>query len=491
MYDCTIIGCGITGAAAAYLLSHYSLRLLMLEAANDVANGSTKANSAILHAGFDPEPGSLMARANVRGVEMAAEICRRLDVPRLNCGALVLAFSPDDQHTIRELYARGLANGVPGLRLLSAQEARQSEPYLADTVTGALLAPSSSIVDPWEYALAMAETAVKNGLTLGLGRAVRRIVRPDSPSGKDYFELTDSQGQSYQSRFVINAAGVHSDQVHAMIGGHNFHIHPVRGQYFLLDKNAGRTCSHTLFQCPTAAGKGVLVSPTVHGNLIIGPDAEAVADPDNTATTAEALEYVRRMALRSLNNIPFGENIRNFAGVRAQSDRPDFIVEASPQSSRFINLAGIKSPGLSAAPALAEMALDLLAQAGLPLKRRSDYDDSRRRTRFRYLTPAQQSELIAADPRYGHVVCRCETITEGEIVAALHGPIPPRSLDAVKRHCNAGSGRCQGSFCGPRIHEIIARELGLPYEAVTQNDAGSYIVTAPTKGTGSKGVTAC
>lgn len=483
MYDCAIIGCGVVGAAMAYTLARYDLNVVVLEASNDVANVQTKANSAILHAGYDPPTKSLMAQTNVEGVRLAKEICDKLDVPRLENGALILAFSREDLQTIQELYERGLANGVEGLRLLNRQEARALESKLHDDVIGALHAPTSAIVDPWEFTIAMAETAVRNGSDLKLESAVTAIFPLDKLDGQDGgFEIRTAR-ESIHAKYIINCAGVAAADIHAMIGGDNFRSLPVRGQYYLLDKSAGDTCRHTLFQCPSVLGKGILIAPTVHGNLIIGPNSERIEDPSDTSVTAESLAFVRRQAERSIPHLPFNESIRNFSGIRAATDRDDFIIEVSPEHPCFINLAGIKSPGLSAAPAIALRGRDLLAEAGLPLNEKpaDQFINSRKRSRFRYLTPAEKVSKIAEDKAYSQIVCRCETISEGEIRDAIRGIIPPRSIDAVKRRCNAGMGRCQGSFCGPRVHALLAEEWGIPYEDVVQNEAGSWIVRGQTK----------
>lgn len=474
MQDVIIIGCGVTGAACAYHLSRYRLRVAVLEAANDVAAGTTKANSAIIHAGYDPEPGTLMARLNAEGSPMAEAICRRLDVPYQKNGSMVLAFNEEDRACLRTLLERGRKNGIPELRLLSGDEARALEPELSGSVTEALLAPTAAIISPWEYALAMAETAVQNGVALYRSCPATAIVRD-----ADGFAITTPQGV-FHSRYLINAAGVRADEVHALIGERNFTIRPVKGEYYLLDKSEGTRVSRTIFQCPSAAGKGVLVAPTVHGNLIVGPTAESSA-PDDVSNTASGMQAVRELALRSVPDIRFRENIRNFAGVRANSDRGDFILEESPSVPGFFNAAGICSPGLSAAPAIAKYLAELMASRGLKLDEKEDYMDARRRIRFRELDSEAQNELIAQEPRYGRVICRCETVTEGEILDCLRQPIPPASINGVKRRVGAGMGRCQGGFCGPRVQEILARELGLRPEDIPLEDKGSYILTGETK----------
>ncbi len=474
LYDCIIIGCGIIGAAAAYELSKYRLNVAVLEKGNDVAMGTTRANSAIIHAGYDPEPGTVMARLNVEGNRLAAELAGKLDIPYKAVGSLVLAFDETDLGTIQHLYENGVANGVPDIRLLSAEETLAMEPHLSREVKGALYAPSAGIVSPWEYALALAETAVRNGVELHLDSDVTAIEA--LPEGG--WRLATSSGV-YEAKAVINAAGVHSDAVHNLAVKPDFKIIPNRGEYYLLDKSEGTRVSHVIFQCPSAVGKGVLVSPTIHGNLIVGPNAEDVGDGDNTACTASGLEFVMNTARRSVPDINFRDSIRNFAGVRAVSDQPDFIIqEAAP---RFIDLAGIKSPGLSAAPAIAIEAAGMLEKSGIALEKKDSFIDERRRVRFSELTPEEKNELIKENPLYGRVICRCETVTEGEIVAALHTPIPPRSVDGVKRRVNAGMGRCQGGFCGPRVVEILSREGKVPPTEVLQDGVGTNLLTGETK----------
>ena len=482
MYDVVIIGCGVVGAATAYELARYKLRVAVLEAAADIAAGTTKANSAIIHAGYDPEPGTLMARLNVEGNRLTGEICEKLQVPFKRVGSLVVAFSPEQLPTLRTLYDRGCKNGVPGLRLLSGEEARAMEPGLSEEVCGALLAPSAGIIDPWGFAIAMAETAVRGGVEVRRDCPVTGI--EDTGAG---FVLHTPAGD-VAARFVLNAAGVDADRVHEMLEPNDWHTLPSRGEYYLLDKSDHDRVSRVIFQCPGPEGKGVLVAPTIHGNLICGPNAEAVEDRLDLGNTAAGMAEVRAKASRSVPGIQWRQNIRNFAGLRANTTRSDFIIEESGAHPGFIDLAGIKSPGLSSAPAIAKLAAEMLAADGLVLEPDPDFVDKREHIVFKNLSAEEKNELIRKDPRYGRVVCRCETITEGEIVAALHSPIPPRSINGVKRRCNAGMGRCQGGFCGPRVQEIIARELGIDQAEVLLEQAGSTILTGRTKTGGNANV---
>ena len=445
MLDVAIIGCGVVGAAAAYELSHYPLHTAIFEAENDVADCTTKANSAILHAGYDPEPGTRMARLNVEGVALAKEICARLDVPYRQCGSLVLALSPAELPHLQKLYENGLANGVPGIRLLSAEETR-----------------------------AMAEVAVRNGVELHLSSPVTGIQK--TASG---WALTTPSGV-VEARYVVNAAGIRADAVHDMAAPHRFTIQPTRGEYYLLDKSEGTRVQHVIFQCPNENGKGVLVAPTVHGNLIVGPNAEPVAG-DNTACTAAGLAFVSAAARRSVPDIRFGESIRNFAGVRANVDTGDFVIGEAEGAPGFIDLAGMKSPGLSSAPAVAKEVVRILEGHGDLPAAKTDYRDGRTRVRFKELPPEEKAKLIARNPAYGRVICRCETITEGEILDALHTEIPATTIDGVKRRCNAGMGRCQGGFCGPRVLELISRTRGIDPLDVLQDKAGSNVLLCETK----------
>lgn len=476
MVDVTVIGCGVIGAATAAMLAKYDLSVMVLEAQNDVATGTTKANSAIIHAGYDPEPETQMARLNVEGNRLCKEWAKQLDVPCKEIGSLVLAFDEADLAMINELYRRGVANGVPELKLLSAEELLAMEPNLSHEVKGALLAPSAAVISPWDFCLALAETAVKNGAQLKRSAPVTAIEKIEGG-----YRLHTPQG-AVESRMVVNAAGVFADKVHDMIAPHAFTTHPSRGEYYLMDKSQGALVDHVVFQCPNKDGKGVLVSPTVHGNLIVGPNAEPVAEGDDVAVTADGLAFVRRQAAKSVPEINYRDSIRNFAGVRAVTDQPDFVIAEAEGAPGFIDLGGIKSPGLSSAPAIALQAVELLGKAGLTLKQKENYVFERREIRFKELSSDEKAKLVEKSPAYGRVICRCETITEGEIIAALHSPIPPVSVDGVKRRCNAGMGRCQGGFCGPRVQEIIARELGVPQTEVLQDKAGSRILLCKTKG---------
>lgn len=476
MFDITIIGCGVIGASLAHKLSQFDLKVLILERENDVAMGTTKANSAIVHAGYDPEPGTLMAKLNVAGSARMEALCRELDVEYRRTGSMVLAFSEEELPRLQSLYENGVKNGVPDLRILSGSEARELEPALAENVCGALLAPSAAIVDPWGLCIAEAEVAVRNGVELKCSSGVTGI----EDLGDHY--LVHTASGDYETRYIANCTGTHGHEISAMVGNAEWESRPSRGEYYLLDKSSGNLVQRVIFQCPTAVGKGVLVAPTVHGNLIVGPNAEPVADGDDRATTQVGLDEVAAASRKSVPSVDLRQSIRNFSGVRAVTSEEDFIIRPAASSSRLLHIAGIKSPGLSAAPAIADYAAEQLEAMGLALRKKETWDGHRQQVRFRKLSPEEKAAIVAKDPRYGRVICRCETITEGEIVAAIHSPIPPCSIDGIKRRAGAGMGRCQGGFCGPRVLEILARELGQDPMSIPQDGSGTQLLLSKTKG---------
>lgn len=466
MYDVAIIGCGVIGSSIAYRLSRFNLKTVVLEKENDVAMGATRANSAIIHAGYDPAEGTLMAKLNVRSVELTKDLCQKLSVPYAQIGSLVLAFSDEESAHVQRLYERGIANGVPGLKILTYAETKAIEPNIADNVTCALYAPTAAVINPWEYALALAEVAVVNGVELRLEAAVESIAKTDNG-----YAIT-AGGKTIETKHIINAAGTEAGMIHDMALPHTFDILPNKGEYYLLDKSEGTRANHVVFQCPSKVGKGVLVSPTVHGNLIVGPNA-VDCEAGDTSTSAEDLAFVRSMAVKSIPSIDFRQNIRNFAGVRPNSSADDFIIEAH---DGFFDVAGIKSPGLASAAGIAEYVENLMQDNGVVLAEKAEYTDKREQPRFKEMTHEERAAIVAENPLFGRVICRCETITEGEIIDAIHRPIIPRTVDAIKRRCCAGMGRCQGGFCGPRVVEILARELGCSRQDIDKDKTGSYIV---------------
>ncbi|MCL2197973.1 MAG: NAD(P)/FAD-dependent oxidoreductase [Defluviitaleaceae bacterium] len=475
MLDVLIIGCGIVGVAAAYELSRYNLKVTAVDRLNDIAGETTRANSGLIHAGFDPEPGTLMARLNVRGSELTRGLCEKLDIHYKQNGAFVVSFDQNDKAILEKLYRNGVENKVQGLEIISGDKAREMEPRLSQDVTYALNVPTAAIISPWDFAVALAETAARNGVNFSLGKDVTQIKAIDGG-----YSVTTSDGE-IQTKAIVNAAGLYADEVHGYLQKPDFKITPSRGQYYLLDKTAGKAVSRTIFQCPNKFGKGIMVTPTVHGNLLIGPSSKNANNPDDAATDFQTLEHVWRVAEKSVTGLNKRENIRNFAGIRAITDIDDFIIREAKKD--FYDLAGIKSPGLSAAPAIAEELIRMMEASGHKLSLKENFIDKRRVIRFRYCDAEKRAEIIRKNPTYGRIVCRCESITEGEILEAFNSPIPPTTVDGVKRRCHAGMGRCQGGFCSPRIIELIANHFNKTPQEVLKDREGSYIIT------GIKGVT--
>ncbi|MBE5836822.1 NAD(P)/FAD-dependent oxidoreductase [Butyrivibrio sp.] len=477
MYDCLIIGAGVSGSAIAREVSKYKANVCVLEKCEDVCEGTSKANSAIVHAGFDAEEGSLMAKLNVEGNEMMDQLSKDLDIPFKRNGSMVVCVHKEELDGLKTLYERGVKNGVKGLKILSKEEALEMEPNLSDNVEGALFAPTGGIICPFELTIAMAENANVNGVEFRFNTEVEDIKK-----GEDgLWHLRTNNGE-YVTRMVINAAGVHADEIHNMVSSDKMHIIERRGDYCLLDKQVGGYVSHTIFPQPTKYGKGVLVTPTVHGNLLVGPTAIDLENKEGNNTTAQGLEEVVSKASENVKNLPMRNVITSFAGLRAHLERHEFVIEEVKDAPGFIDVAGIESPGLSASPAIGKMVGEMVKEK-LSLTEKENWIGTRKGiTKTEGLSVEEMNELIKKNPAYGTIVCRCESITEGEILEAIHRPLGARSLDGVKRRTRAGMGRCQAGFCSPRTMEIINRELGLPYEKITKSGGKSYIVLERTKG---------
>ena len=468
-YDVLIIGAGVTGCAIARELSHTGLKIALSDAYDDVAMGASRANSAIVHAGYDCVPGTLMAKLNVRGNEMFDDVCESLNVPLLRVGSFVIAFGEEDEKELNNLLERGRANGVPGLEIISGERAREMEPKLSDDVTAALWAPTAGITCPYELTIAMSENARANGADILLRK---RAVAIDYAN--DEFTVKFEDGTSVSAKYVVNAAGVYADEVARLIGDDSFTISPRKGEYMLLDKQA--LCVGTvIFQTPSKLGKGVLVSPTVDGNIFAGPTAQDKVEKNDTQTTPEGLAELKKFSLKSVPTLNLRQVITSFAGVRAQPSTGDFIIRPSDKNARFIHAAGICSPGLSSAPAIAEYVRGLIKEAGADTAERADAIYVREHAKpFRSMDAEERAEAYKRNPLYGRIICRCETVTEAEIVDAIHRGAT--TVDGVKRRTRAGMGRCQGGFCAPRVMEILSRELGVPTESLTKFGGKSYMV---------------
>ncbi len=477
--DILIIGGGITGCAIARELSKFAGKTMLLEAREDLARGASGANSGIVHAGYDPVPGSLMAKYNVKGCAMYPELAEKLHFPYKNIGSYVLAFSEAEMKTVQALYDRGIENGVPDMEIISGDEARKGDPNLSEEVVGALYAKTAGIVSPYEATIAFAENAADNGVEFKLAERVEAICKTET----GFKVVTDKN--EYEAACVINAAGREAGKISEMAGAETIEVIERKGEYTLYDRNLGGFVSKVMFQCPNEDGKGILVSPTAEGNLLLGPNSIPLKDDEkgNTATTAAGQAQIFNQGRKTCPNLPFGGAITGFAGIRAVSGK-DFIIGPSEKVEGFIQVAGICSPGLTSAPAIAEdVAQMALKAAGLEAQAKENWIDEREGIpSIRDMSWEEREALCKQDPAYGRIVCRCETVTEGQIRKALRSKVLVPTVDGVKRRCRAGMGRCQGSFCTPRVMEIISEETGIPFEKVRKAGAGTEIAQGKLKG---------
>lgn len=474
-YDVAVVGAGVIGSLIARELSRYNLKIALVEKCNDMAMGTSKANSAIVHAGFDAKPGSLKAKMNVEGTALMPELCKKLSVPFNPIGSLVVAFSDEETETLGELFERGKSNGVPGLEIYNTEKLRETEPNISKEAKAALWAPTAGIVCPYELTIAAAENAVVNGTDFIRNFEVRSI-----KTNNDAFIVSDGE-KDIETNFVINAAGVYCDEIASLIGDTSIHTTPRKGEYMLCDKTVGKLANHTIFQCPSKMGKGILVTPTVDGNLLLGPSALDIEDKTDVSTTSNTLSDVLEIAKKSVPVLTSRDVITSFAGLRAHSDRSDFIIEPSEKNDRFINVAGIESPGLSSAPAIALYVKDIVLGKINATEKDNFIEEREEPVRFRHMSNEERKALIEKNPAYGRIICRCETITEGEILDAINAPAGARDVDGVKRRTRAGMGRCQGGFCGSKVVELLARELGVEINEITKCGGNSKILYERTK----------
>ena len=475
MYDVVIIGAGVTGSASARELSRYNLNICVVDKEEDVCAGTSKANSAIVHSGIDCTPGTLMAELNVKGNALMEPLSKELDFSFKRNGSLILCFSEEDRPNLEKLFAHAEQNGVPGCRIIEKDELHEMEPNISDEAVAAIYCPTGGIVCPFGMNIAMAENAYTNGVEFRFNTAVRKITKTD----KGWLLATNNG--DILTKVVVNAAGVNADIFHNMVSENKIHITPRRGEYCLLDKTTGGLVSNTIFQLPGKYGKGILVTPTVHGNLLIGPTADDHDGRDATNTTADGLSHVISAATRSVPSVPVRQVITSFSGNRAHEDNHEFIIKELEDAPFFVDTAGIESPGLTSAPAIGIKVADIVADLLKPEK-----NPNFNGTRKGVLDPKTLSEedyakLIADKPEYGNIICRCEMITEGEIMDSINRPLGAKSLDGVKRRTRAGMGRCQAGFCSPRTMEIISRELGISQMEITKNGGDSKMVVGYSK----------
>jgi L-2-hydroxyglutarate oxidase LhgO len=478
-YDVAVVGAGVAGCCCARELARYDLATVVLEAGLDIACGATRANSGIVHAGYDPTPGTLKAHYNVEGARLMPEWAQELGFSYIRNGAYIVAFSEDDACTIDELADRARANGVTGVSVITGAEARAAEPSLSDEVVAALDVPMSAICDPYGVAFAAAENAAENGVAFRFGARVATVEKRGEEGKADVgFRVTCEDGSVFTVRTVVNAAGVFADELNNQVSAHTLRIVPRRGEYCLYDTNRASAFKRTIFQPPTDAGKGVLVSPTVHGNLFCGPTSVPQQDKSAPDTTEEGLAYVIEQAKRTWPEASGRDVITNFAGLRASGESGDFVIGQPDDAPGFFNIACLESPGLTSAPAIA---VDIAGQvaARLGAQKRADFNPHRAALKpFAQMSDEERAESVRRDPAMGRLVCRCRNVTEGELVSALHGPLPPLTLDALKWRTGATMGRCHGGFCTPEILKIASRELDIEPTAFVKSRAGSYLIAS-------------
>lgn len=482
IYDLIIIGAGITGVMTAYSLAKYDLNVAVVEAGYDISSGTTKANSAIVHAGYDAEPGTLKAKLNVRGCEMMEEITKRLGVHYSKCGSHVVAFSDSEKIHLNTLLERGIKNGVPGLEIIDAEKLREMEPNISSNAVASLWSRTAGIVCPYDLAMAAAENACINGTHFYFNFKVNGISDTNG-----VYTVTSAGGNFLSARYIVNAAGLYAENIAGIAGELDFPVKivPRRGEYLLMDKSMGNTVKSVLFAVPNEQGKGILVSPTVDGNLILGPNARAVESPDNTDTTSEGLNEVSSGAVRLVPELNLRNVITSFSGVRSTPNTGDFYIKASAQLKNIVHAAGIESPGLASSPAVGEYIADILNEMGLAMRKKQEYIQTRGKdgnfVPFRELNDDEKSALVKRDPAFGKIVCRCEMITEGDILQSIRRPLGARNLDMVKRRTRSGMGRCQGGFCSPRVVQLLAREIGCSLDEITKSGGNSWILCGRTK----------
>lgn len=477
MFDVTIVGAGVIGCSIARELSRYNLKVCVIDKDSDVANGTTKANSAIVHAGFDAKPTTLKGKLNAKGNSMFDKLAEELDFPFKRIGSLVLCFDKEDLDKLNDLKAQGEKNGVPGLEIIDGDKLRETEPNISDEVVAAMLAPTGGIVCPYEMTIALAENAFTNGVEFKFETKVEVVNKE-----KETYVLKTNKGD-IETKIVINAAGVFADEINNMVSNNKLTIVPRKGEYCLFDKSVGNMVSKTVFQLPTKMGKGILVTPTVDGNLLVGPNAVDMEDKNDLDTSAEGLSDVLEKAALSIKQVPTRQVITSFSGLRSHSLENDFRIGEAEDAKNFINAAGIESPGLSSAPAIAEMVVDIIVEKLNPSKNEGFNPIRKGIPKFREMNNEERNKLIAQDSRYGKIICRCETVTEGEIINAIRRPLGAKTLDAVKRRTRSGMGRCQAGFCTPKIVEILSRELNIPPTEVTKFGGKSQLLVGKDKET--------
>lgn len=478
--DILIIGGGVIGCAVAYELAKYKLDVTLVEKSSDIANGTSKANSGIAHNGMGEKPGTVRGRYVTRGAKLLKDMCEQLYVPYHACtGSVTLGYTQEDLKKLEYLQETGRKMGIMDSRIVSGDKIRDLEPEVSNDARYALFNPGIGTIGSYEFTIALGESAAINGVKFLLNREVTGI---DAKKGKILCVHT-SRGD-FEPQVVINAAGLYADRIAAMVEEIDFEIHPRKGEYFLYDKKMRSHIRHIVSDMGSEKSKAMIIAPTVHGNVLAGSSATMIDDKDDLSTSMEKLDYIyEHVIARMLPSLPrYGEVITNFAGNRAAATGEDFIIRHAVTVPSMINLAGMQSPALTSAPAIAQDVVEMVAECGIRLEKKVGYRPFRPKpVILAELTAEEINELVRKNPAYGEIICRCESISRGEILDAIHAPIPALTVDAVKRRTRAGMGRCQGGFCGPRVLEVLSRELGVDMTEICKNNPGSYMVTGRTK----------
>lgn len=471
MYDVVVIGAGVVGSFIARKLSSYQLDIAVLEKEPDVGNVVTMANSAIVHSGYDPVPGSLKAKLNVLGNAMFEKISDELDVEFERIGSLTVALY-DEQLPLLEKLAKRSAENCVKVQILNAEETLKLEPNLSKEVKGSLFAPSAGIVNPFTLAVHAIENAVDNGVKLFLNEKVVDIKKQN-----DIYDIICESGHVYQSKIIINAAGIYSDEIHKMIEPIDYHLIPRKGEYFLLDHYSDSLVKHTIFPLPSEKGKGILVSPTTGGTYLVGPSAEEMDSKDDVSTDKLTLDDIKRQALDMVPSIPFNQVIRTFAGSRPTPSTHDFIIGFAKKDNHFITCSGIESPGLVSSPAIAEYVVNEFVSKVIDLKKNESFNPYvRKRVNLAKMSVEERKAFVKSHPTYGQIICNCEKVSLGEILEEFSSSVPPKTIKAVRKRTRAGFGKCQGGFCQPLVTTLIAEQFKIPLNEVLYQHKGSFVV---------------
>lgn len=471
MFDVVVIGAGCVGSLIARKLSSYQLNIAVLEKESDVGNIVTMANSAIVHSGYDPVPGSLKAKLNVLGNAMFDKISEELDVEFERRGSLTVALYDEQLPLLEELAKRSKENGVP-VKILTSKEVLEMEPNINKDVKAALFAPTAGLVNPFTLTVHAMENACDNGAKLFLNEKVVDIKKEG-----DIYKVICASKNVYETKVIINAAGIYSEEIHKMIEPIDYTLIPRKGEYFILDHYSDSLVKHTIFPLPTSKGKGILVSPTTGGTYLVGPSAEVTFSKDDVSTDKATLDDVRRQASEMVPSIPFNQVIRTFSGTRPTPSTHDFIIGFAKKDDHFITCSGIESPGLASSPAIAEYVVNEFVSKVLSLKKKDNFNPYvRKRVNLAKMSPEERNKLIKEHPEYGEIICNCEKVTLGEILDEFKSSVPPMTIKAVRKRTRAGFGKCQGGFCQPLVTKLIAEHFNIPLNKVLYQFEDSYVV---------------